>query len=175
MAERRLNKRLLTVALIVVAISLIAIVVMSQFNVQLYPTNKPQPTATPTTTPIATPNLSSAIPDNGQRISVNVTALNTAYLPIQWDPIYFVHVTNNGNSPITVVSIIATGNDQTNFVYWNGTQIVSPTTTEKFSSVNPYDGWNMNDIYVYYEISGQLFAYSLAPPSLPTYAPIPTP
>jgi hypothetical protein len=175
MAKRRLNKRLLTVALMVVAISLIAIVVISQFYVQLYPTNKPQPTTTPTATPIATPNLSSAIPDNGQRISVNITALNTAHFAIQWDPIYFVHVTNNGNSPLTVVSIIATGNDQTNFVYWNGTQIVSPNTTEQFSSVNPYDGWVMNDIYVYYEISGQLFLYSLAHPPLPTYSPVPTP
>ncbi len=143
------------------------------------PTPTPSPTSTPATnptaTPTATPNLSSAIPDTSKRISISVTALNTAHLSIQWDPIYFVHVTNNSTSSIAVVSIICTAiDDQTNFVFWNGTQILSPNTNEKFSSVNPYDSWPMNDIYVYYMVSGQLFAYSLTHIPLPTYSPAPT-
>ena len=175
MAEIRLNKGLVAVALIAVASLIIAIVALSEVNIQLYPKTTTQPT--PTITPTPTPNVTSAIPDNGQRISVNLTALNTAHLPIQWDPIYFIHVTNNGDSSLTVVSIICTAiDDQTNFTYWSGNQDIAPNTTRDFSANSTYyAGWPMNDIYVYYQLSGQLFVYSLAHPPLPTYSPASTP
>ena len=177
MAESKLNKRLLAIALMGVATLMIAIVILTQFNVHLYSPSKTQPTNNPTATPTATPNLNSAIPDNGQRISVNLTALNTAHLPIQWDPIYFVNVTNKGDSSLTVVSIICTAiDDQTNFTYWSGNQDIAPNITNDFSANSSYyAGWPMNDIFVYYQHSGQLFVYSLAHPPLPTYSPASTP
>jgi hypothetical protein len=154
---------------------MIIIVILSQFNIQ--PSTKTQPTTNPTAAPAATPNLTSAIPDNSQRISVNLTALNTAHLPIQWDPIYFIHITNNGDSSLTVISIICTAiDDQTNFTYWSGNQEIVPNATRDFSANSTYyAGWPMNDICVYYQLSGQLSVYTLAHPPLPTYSPARTP
>ena len=163
----------MAVALIAVASLIIAIVALSQSYIRLYPTTTPTPTIAPTATPTATPNLSSAIPDTANYISISVTAINHAHFPHQWMPSYFVHITNNGASPMTVVSIIDTAiDDQTNFTYWSGNQDISPKTTGNFSASNPYFAeLPMNDIYVYYQVSGQLFVHSLAHVPLPTYPP----
>jgi hypothetical protein len=64
----------------------------------------------------------------------------------------------------SVISIVATANDQTNFTYWSGNQVITPNATWQFSNNN---GWVMNDIYVYYEVSGQLFFHSLVPAPIP--------
>ena len=163
----------MAVALIAVASLIIAIVALSQSYIRLYPTTTPTPTIAPTATPTATPNLSSAIPDTANYISISVTAINHAHFPHQWMPSYYVHITNNGASPITVFSIINTAiDDQTNFTYWSGNQDISPKTTGNFSASNPYFAeLPMNDIYVYYQVSGQLFVHSLAHVPLPTYPP----
>ena len=168
-----MNKRLFVIiALITVASLIIAIVALSESHIQLYPTTTPQPTVTPTATPAATPNLSSATPDNANNISISVTAINHAHFPHQWMPSYYIHITNNGASPITVVSIINTAIDgQTNFTYWSGNQNISPNTTGNFTANNShYVELPMNDIYAYYEVSGQLYVHRLAPVPLLTYS-----
>jgi hypothetical protein len=168
-----LDKKLVAVALIAVAGLIIAVVALSQSYFRLCPTTTPQPTVTPTTTPTATPNLTSAIPDTANYISISVTAINHAHFPNQWMPSYYVHITNNGASPLTVVSIIDTAiDDQTNFTYWSGNQEISPNATGNFSASDPYFAeLPMNDIYVNYKVSGQLFVHSLAHVPLPTYPP----
>ena len=84
-------------------------------------------------------------------------------------PSYYVHITNNGASSITVISIIGTAIDgQTNFTYWSGNQDIAPNTTGDFTANNTYYAeWPMHDIYVHYEVSGQLFVHSLAPAPIP--------
>lgn len=155
----------MAVAVITVALLIVAIVALSESYIRLCPTTTTQPTVAPTAIPTATPNLASAIPDNANYISVNVTAINHAHFLYQWMPSYYVHITNNGASPLTLVSIIGTEiDDQTNFTYWSGNQDISPNTTGNFTANNSYFGERpMNDIYVYYEVSGQLFFQSLAP------------
>jgi hypothetical protein len=169
MAEKRLNKKLVVIALMAVASLTTAIVALSESFIPLYPTTTPQPTVTPTATPTATPNLSSAKPDNAYYISINVTAINYGYFPQQYMPHYYVHITNNGASPLTVVSIIGTAiDDQTNFTYWSGNQVIAPNTTGDFVGNDTITReWPMNDIYVYYEVLGQLFVHSLAPAPIP--------
>lgn len=158
-----------------VASSVIAIVALSESHIRLYPTTTLQPTVTPTATPTATPNLSSAKPDTSNQISINVTAINYGYFPHQYMPHYYVHITNDGSSPLTVVSIIATAiDDQTNFTYWSGNQVIAPNTTEDFVGNDTITGeWPMNDIYVYYDVSGQLFIHNLAPAPIPVAPTIP--
>lgn len=166
-----MNKGLVAIALIVVLSLVIATLALSE----IYPITTQQPTAIPKATPTSTPNLSSAIPDTTNYVSVNVTAQNTAHFPHQWMPIYYVNLTNNGASPLTIVSINCTAiDDQTNFTYWSGNQDIIPNTTENFSANSTYFAeWPMNAIYVYYEVSGQLFIHTLAPVPLPTYPPTP--
>jgi len=139
-----------------------------------YPTTTPQPTIVPT----ATPNLSSAKPDpDNQRISINITAVNTAPFAAygQYMPIYPVNITNNGASSIAVVSIIATTNNGeynivTNFTYWGGNQIIAPHSTEQFSNgASNTNGLGMSEIYVYYEVSGQLYHNSFSSAPLPYF------
>jgi hypothetical protein len=168
-----MNKGLVAVALIATASLIIAVVALSQSYLRLYPETTPTPTIAPTAPPTATPNLSLATPDNSDRISISVTALNTAHFPQQWMPIYYIHITNKGDSSIKVVSIICTAIDnQSNFTYWSGNQDISPNATGNFSASNSYYAeWPMNDIYVYYQVSGQLFVHSLAHIPLPTYSP----
>jgi hypothetical protein len=170
-AGKRLNKRLFAIiALVTVACLVIAIVALSESYIQLNHRITPQPTVTPTATQTATTNLSSATPDTANYISINVTAVNHAHFPNQWMPSYYIHITNNGASPITVISIINTAiDDQTNFTYWSGKQDISPNTTENFTANNSYYvELPMNEIYAYYEVSGQLYVHRLAPVPLPT-------
>jgi hypothetical protein len=169
-----LDKKLVAIAFIAVAGFIITVVALSESYIRLCPTTSSQPTVTPTGTSTATPNITSAIPDTANYISISVTAINNSHFPLQWMPSYYVHITNNGASPITVFSIINTAiDDQTNFNYWSGNQDISPNTTGNFSASNPYFAeWPMNDIYVYYQVSGQLFVHSLAHVPLPTYPPI---
>jgi hypothetical protein len=171
-----LKKRLFAIiALITVASLIIAIAALSMAYIRLYPTTTPQPTVTPIASPTATPNLSSAIPDTANYISINVTAINYGFFPHQYNPNYYVHITNNHTSPITVLSIIGTANDNINFTYWTGNQVIAPNTTSDFTGNDTItSGWPMNDIYVYYELSGQLFVHSLTPAPIPI-APTPSP
>jgi hypothetical protein len=159
---KRVNKRLVAIAVITVASLIVAVVALSESYIRLCPTTTPQPTVTPTATPTATPNLSSAIPDTANYISINVTAINYAHFPQQWMPSYYVHITNIGTAI----------DEQTNFTYWSGNQDIVPNTTENFVANNTYYAeWPMHDIYVYCEVSGQLFVHSLAHVPLPTYPP----
>ncbi len=159
----------MAISLIAIASLIIAIVALSMSHIPLYPTTTPQPTVTPTATPTATPNLSSAIPDTANYISISVTAINHAHFTNQWMPSYYVHITNNGASSITVVSIIGTAIDgQTNFTYWSGNQDIAPNSTGNFAANNTYYAeWPMHDVYVHYEVSEQLFVHSLAPAPIP--------
>ena len=169
-AEKRLDKKLVTVALIAVASLILAVIALSQSYIRFYSETAPTPNITPTATQVATPNLSSAEPDTANYISINVKAINHAYFPHQWMPSYYVHITNNGDSALIVVSIIGTAiDDQTNFIYWSGNQVITPNTTGNFTATDAYfSEWPMNDIYVYCEVSGQLFCHSLVPAPIPT-------
>jgi hypothetical protein len=166
-----LDKILVAVLLIMVAGLIIAVVALSESYIRLCPATTSQPTVTPTATPAASPNLSSPIPDTANYISISVTAINHAHFLRQWMPSYYVHITNNGASTLRVVSIICTGiDDQTNFTYWSGNQDISPNTIGNFSASGSYFAeLPMNDIYVYYQVSGPLFVHSLAHVPLPTY------
>ena len=163
----------MVVALIAVASLMIAILAFSQSYIWLFPTTASKPTIALTATPTATQNLSLATPDDSEGVYISVTALNTAHFPLQWMPIYYVHITNNGDSSIKVVSIICTAiDDKTNFTYWSGNQVIAPNNTGNFTTSDSYfSEWPMNDIYVYYEVSGQLLVHRLAPVPLPTYSP----
>ena len=140
-----------------------------------YPTTTPQPTIAPA----ATLNLSSAKPDpDDQRISINITVINTAPFAAygQYMPIYPVNITSNGVSSIAIVSIIATTNNGeyniiTNFTYWSGNQIIAPHSTEQFSNgASNTNGLGISEIYIYYEVSGQLFSRSFSSAPLPYFA-----
>ena len=170
------------VALVVAIVSLgVAFTVLSESHpststpapTSTEPTIAPTATPQPTPTPTATPNLSSAKPDTANRISINVTAYNTASIPEQYAPTYFIYLKNNGASSITILSIVATSPThcfvpEGNFTYWSGNQVIAPNA---FGQVNnqhsDQSGVSMVAIYVYYEVSGQVFCHSFVPAPAP--------
>ena len=128
----------------------------------LYPTTTPQPTVAPT----ATSNLSSAVRDNNQTITVNFT-INYAFTPVgpAAGP-YFTNVLNvtnvsKSNVAITTITYVANANtmyESNGTYYGSGYKVLSPNQTATFDWINPP---MLNSITVYYQVANELFYHTI--------------
>ena len=154
-----MNKKIIAILIIAIIAFTVAIVALGELT--LKPTTTPQPTPKPT----ATPNLSSAKSDMNQYISVNLS-----YTISQGHPYYrtitsALNVTNisKSNATITTITYVNIANFTEPF-YESGNQVLSPNQTATFDLVSDFSAPLFNSITVYYQVSGELFYYTLSNP-----------